>query len=54
MAATLVAPPNPLPVHTWFTGFRDGLAFCVFVERGVSGGRTAAPIARRFLAAVPG
>ncbi|MCA1719831.1 MAG: penicillin-binding protein [Actinobacteria bacterium] len=45
---------DPLPVHTWFTGFRGDLAFCVFVERGVSGGKTSAPIARRFLAAATG
>ena len=38
-------------VHAWFVGYRDGLAVSVFIERGVSGGRTAAPIAARFLAA---
>ena len=39
-------------VHVWFAGYRAGLAFCVFAERGESGGRTAAPVARRFLAAL--
>lgn len=38
--------------HAWFTGFRGDLAFCVFVETGVSGGTTAAPVARRLLAAL--
>lgn len=37
--------------HAWFTGYRGDLAFCVFVETGVSGGATAAPIAATFLAA---
>jgi cell division protein FtsI/penicillin-binding protein 2 len=39
----------PLPNHAWFTGYRGGLAFCVYVKDGVSGGRTAAPVAARFL-----
>ena len=39
-------------VHVWFAGYRAGLAFCVFAERGESGGGTAAPVARRFLAAL--
>ncbi len=38
--------------HAWFIGYRDGLAFSVFVERGESGGRTAAPVAARFLQAL--
>jgi len=45
---------NPPLTHAWFTGFRGSLAFAVFVETGSSGGGAAAPIARRFLAAVPG
>ena len=45
---------TPLPSHAWFTGYRAGLAFCVYVERGTSGGATAAPVAARFLAALPG
>ncbi len=40
---------TPLPQHAWFTGYRGGLAFCVYVKDGVSGGRTAAPVAARFL-----
>ncbi|MDP3711589.1 MAG: penicillin-binding transpeptidase domain-containing protein [Mycobacteriales bacterium] len=38
--------------HAWFTGFRGDLAVCVFVETGTSGGATAAPVARRLLAAL--
>ncbi len=38
--------------HAWFAGYRNGLAFCVFVERGQSGGATAAPVAARFLRAL--
>lgn len=44
---------DPSRTHAWFVGYRDGLAFSVFVERGESGGRTAAPVAARFLAALP-
>ena len=39
-------------MHAWFAGYRDGLAFCVFVERGASGGATAAPVAARFLSSL--
>lgn len=39
-------------MHAWFAGYRDGLAFAVFVERGESGGATAAPVAARFLRAL--
>ena len=39
-------------MHAWFAGYRDGLAFCVFVERGDSGGATAAPVGARFLGAL--
>ena len=39
-------------MHAWFAGYRDGLAFCVFVERGTSGGATAAPVGARFLRAL--
>jgi hypothetical protein len=35
--------------HAWFIGYRDDLAFCVFVRHGGSGGAVAAPIAARFL-----
>ncbi|MDP4502766.1 penicillin-binding transpeptidase domain-containing protein [Nonomuraea turcica] len=35
--------------HAWFVGYRDDLAFCVFVRHGGSGAATAAPIAARFL-----
>jgi hypothetical protein len=44
---------DPSRTHAWFIGYRGGLAFCVFVERGESGGRTAAPVAARFLQALP-
>ncbi|TYC10862.1 hypothetical protein FXF65_28185 [Actinomadura syzygii] len=40
------------PPHAWFIGFRDGLAFAVFVETGGSGPKVAAPLAARFLAAL--
>lgn len=45
---------NPPLTHAWFVGFRGRLAFAVFVETGASGGTVAAPVAARFLAAVPG
>ncbi|MEO3836556.1 penicillin-binding transpeptidase domain-containing protein [Nonomuraea sp. B10E8] len=35
--------------HGWFIGYRDDLAFCVFVRHGGSGRRAAVPIAARFL-----
>ncbi|MGZ6827524.1 MAG: penicillin-binding transpeptidase domain-containing protein, partial [Mycobacteriales bacterium] len=42
---------TPLPTHAWFTGWRGGLAFCVYVKDGASGGSVAAPVAARFLRA---
>ena len=45
---------TPLLTHAWFAGYRGGLAFCVYVEQGVSGGSTAAPIAASFLRGLPG
>ena len=42
---------TPLPTHAWFTGYRAGLAFCVYLKDGASGGQSAAPIAARFLRA---
>ena len=47
-------PGNPPATHAWFIGFRGNLAFAVLVEGGGVGGRVAAPIAARFLTAVPG
>ncbi|WP_248961775.1 penicillin-binding transpeptidase domain-containing protein [Sphaerisporangium perillae] len=38
--------------HAWFIGYRDSLAFAVFVQNGGSGGAAAAPIAARFLKAL--
>ncbi|MCK2212536.1 hypothetical protein MF672_001785 [Actinomadura sp. ATCC 31491] len=35
--------------HAWFIGYRDDLAFCVFVRHGGSGRGAAVPIAVRFL-----
>ncbi|WP_160150698.1 penicillin-binding transpeptidase domain-containing protein [Nonomuraea solani] len=35
--------------HAWFIGYRDDLAFCVFVRHGGSGRAVAVPIAARFL-----
>ncbi|WP_169789148.1 penicillin-binding transpeptidase domain-containing protein [Nonomuraea candida] len=34
--------------HGWFIGYRDDLAFCVFVRNGGSGRSAAVPIAARF------
>jgi cell division protein FtsI/penicillin-binding protein 2 len=44
---------NPPPTHAWFIGYRGNLAFAVIVERGGVGGRVAAPLAARFLDALP-
>ncbi|GGL30893.1 penicillin-binding transpeptidase domain-containing protein [Planomonospora parontospora] len=38
--------------HAWFVGYRDGVAFAVFVENGGSGAGTALPVAARFLRAL--
>ncbi|MEU6036030.1 penicillin-binding transpeptidase domain-containing protein [Actinomadura sp. NPDC047616] len=38
--------------HAWFIGFRGDVAFAVLVASGGSGGRTAAPLAARFLRAL--
>jgi cell division protein FtsI/penicillin-binding protein 2 len=43
---------NPLPTHAWFTGYRGRLAFCIYLENGESGGRSAAPVAAKFLRSV--
>jgi len=45
---------NPPSTHAWFVGARGDLAFAVLVYGGGVGGAVAAPIAARFLAAVPG
>jgi cell division protein FtsI/penicillin-binding protein 2 len=45
--------PGPLPTHAWFAGYRGGMAVAVLVEGGGGGGAVAAPIAARFLAAMP-
>ena len=44
---------TPPSTHAWFVGFRNTLAFSVLVEGGGVGGRVAAPIAAKFLAAAP-
>ncbi|MFI0407177.1 penicillin-binding transpeptidase domain-containing protein [Actinomadura sp. 3N508] len=38
--------------HAWFIGYRDDVAFSVFVEAGGSGPKVAAPLAARFLKAM--
>jgi hypothetical protein len=38
--------------HAWFIGYRDDVAFSVFVEAGGSGPKVAAPLAARFLTAL--
>ncbi len=43
---------TPPATHAWIIGFRGALAFAVYVESGVSGGRTAGPVAAAFLRAV--
>jgi cell division protein FtsI/penicillin-binding protein 2 len=43
---------NPPQTHAWFIGYRDNLAFAVLVVGGGVGGKVAAPIAAKFLAAV--
>jgi cell division protein FtsI/penicillin-binding protein 2 len=44
---------DPTKTHAWFIGYRGSLAFAVLVEGGGVGGRVAAPLAARFLAATP-
>ncbi len=44
---------DPPPTHAWFIGYRGNLAFAVLAEGGGVGGRVAAPLAARFLAAAP-
>ncbi|WP_239137559.1 penicillin-binding transpeptidase domain-containing protein [Sphaerisporangium rufum] len=43
-----------LDSHAWFMGYRGDVAFAVVVEGGGMGGEVAAPIAARFLRALPG
>lgn len=42
-----------LDSHAWFIGYRGDLAFSVVVEGGGGGGSVAAPVAARFLRALP-
>jgi cell division protein FtsI/penicillin-binding protein 2 len=42
---------SPPRTHAWMVGFRGDLAFAVVVEDGVSGSKTAGPIAKKFLQA---
>jgi cell division protein FtsI/penicillin-binding protein 2 len=44
---------DPTKTHAWFIGYRGSLAFAVLVEGGGVGGRVAAPLAAKFLAAAP-
>lgn len=49
-----VGGPDPDRTHAWFIGYRGPqLAFSILVEGGGVGGRVAAPLAARFLAAAP-
>ncbi|MEO6317976.1 MAG: penicillin-binding transpeptidase domain-containing protein, partial [Acidimicrobiales bacterium] len=43
----------PPATHAWFIGAADGLGFAIVLEGGGVGGRHAAPIAARFLEALP-
>ena len=47
------APSTPPETHAWFIGYRGNLAFAVIVEGGGVGGRVAAPLAAKFLDALP-
>jgi cell division protein FtsI/penicillin-binding protein 2 len=48
-----IGGPDPNRTHAWFIGYRGNLAFAILVEGGGVGGRVAAPLAARFLAAAP-
>ncbi|YCK42176.1 penicillin-binding transpeptidase domain-containing protein [Actinomadura sp. ATCC 39365] len=41
------------PAHSWFIGYKGDVAFAVIVEGGGAGSAVAAPVAARFLAALP-
>jgi cell division protein FtsI/penicillin-binding protein 2 len=41
------------PTHAWFVGYSGNIAFAVLVEGGGVGGRVAAPLAARFVSALP-
>lgn len=43
-----------LQTNAWIIGWRDDVAFCVFVEGGAGGGSVAGPLAASFLAAYGG
>jgi cell division protein FtsI/penicillin-binding protein 2 len=45
---------DPPPTHAWFVGFRGNHAVALVIEDGGVGGRDAAPVAQRILAALPG
>ena len=49
-----VGGADPNRTHAWFIGYRGSLAFALIVEGGGVGGRVAAPLAAKFLAAAPG
>jgi len=44
---------DPPETHAWFVGYRDDIAFAVVVPGGGVGGAVAAPLAARFLNALP-
>ncbi|MEE8477751.1 MAG: penicillin-binding transpeptidase domain-containing protein, partial [Gemmatimonadales bacterium] len=43
---------DPAPTHAWFVGYREELAFAVFVEGGGAGGTVAAPVAAELMTAI--
>jgi hypothetical protein len=43
----------PPATYVWLIGYHGHLAFAVYVETGISGGRTAGPVAAAFLRATP-
>jgi cell division protein FtsI/penicillin-binding protein 2 len=48
-----IGGPDPNRTHAWFIGYRGNLAFAILAEGGGVGGRVAAPLAAKFLAAAP-
>jgi cell division protein FtsI/penicillin-binding protein 2 len=46
-------PTGETRTHAWLIGFRGNVAFAVFVQNGESGAHDAAPVAVKFLKALP-
>ena len=52
-AARRSSARGPAATHAWFIAYRGDVAVAVLVENGRAGGAVAAPIAARFLRALP-